>query len=213
MAKKGVLTDYAVSGQLLFLHPEDCQEKNFSGLQKQYLKEEWWTVCSNGKIPELFFWFCFFLPLVLYHECLCQACFLVGHWHSILDWTCLPGPVSPLCKPFDNHPALLKGLIWAKKNYHHHSRLKSRSFYADNRLRPLARRLLIIARPDFVFIRARKPWVRLRLMLLGWNVLLLIFNNLNNVSSSFLCWLYNVLAAAGTQFCLFTRWNCRSATA
>jgi len=29
--------------------------------------------------------------------------------------------------------------------------------------RPLARRALITARPPLVFIRARKPWVRLRL--------------------------------------------------
>ena len=40
--------------------------------------------------------------------------------------------------------------------------------YADNRLRPLARRALITLRPALVAMRARNPWVRLRLMLLGW---------------------------------------------
>ena len=35
------------------------------------------------------------------------------------------------------------------------------------RLRPLARRALITARPPRVFMRARKPWVRARLRLLG----------------------------------------------
>jgi len=36
--------------------------------------------------------------------------------------------------------------------------------------RPLARRALIIARPPRVFIRALKPWRRLRLTILGWKV-------------------------------------------
>ena len=40
--------------------------------------------------------------------------------------------------------------------------------YADNRLRPLARRALMILRPPLVAILARNPWFRLRLMLLGW---------------------------------------------
>ena len=40
--------------------------------------------------------------------------------------------------------------------------------YADRRLRPLARLRLIRARPVEVLMRARKPWVRLRLILLGW---------------------------------------------
>lgn len=38
---------------------------------------------------------------------------------------------------------------------------------AESRLRPLARRALMTARPPRVAIRARKPWVRLRRMLLG----------------------------------------------
>ncbi len=36
-----------------------------------------------------------------------------------------------------------------------------------NRLRPFARRALIILRPFFVFIRVRKPWVLLRGVLCG----------------------------------------------
>ena len=38
------------------------------------------------------------------------------------------------------------------------------------RLRPLARRALRTLRPPLVAMRARKPWVRLRFRLLGWNV-------------------------------------------
>jgi hypothetical protein len=44
---------------------------------------------------------------------------------------------------------------------------------ADRRARPLRRRAEIIARPARVRIRKRKPWVRLRRRLLGWNVRLL----------------------------------------
>ena len=36
------------------------------------------------------------------------------------------------------------------------------------RLRPLARRALITARPPRVFMRTRKPWVRARRVLEGW---------------------------------------------
>jgi len=39
-----------------------------------------------------------------------------------------------------------------------------------SRLRPLARRRFSTARPAFVFIRARKPWERLRRTRLGWYV-------------------------------------------
>ena len=38
------------------------------------------------------------------------------------------------------------------------------------RLRPLARRRRSTSRPPRVFLRARKPWVRLRLLLCGWYV-------------------------------------------
>ena len=43
--------------------------------------------------------------------------------------------------------------------------------YAERRLRPLARRRFNTARPPLVDMRERKPWVRLRLRTLGWNVL------------------------------------------
>ena len=36
------------------------------------------------------------------------------------------------------------------------------------RLRPLARRALMTARPPRVFMRTRKPWVRARRVLEGW---------------------------------------------
>jgi hypothetical protein len=52
---------------------------------------------------------------------------------------------------------------------------------ADNCFRPFALLLLITACPDRVFIRTRKPWVRARLILLGWNVLLLIIQFLSLV--------------------------------
>jgi hypothetical protein len=39
---------------------------------------------------------------------------------------------------------------------------------ADRRLRPFARRAAITRRPPGVAIRARKPWRRLRISLLGW---------------------------------------------
>jgi hypothetical protein len=42
--------------------------------------------------------------------------------------------------------------------------------YGVSRARPLARRDWITLRPFRVAIRARKPWVRARLMRLGWKV-------------------------------------------
>jgi hypothetical protein len=39
--------------------------------------------------------------------------------------------------------------------------------YAERRFLPLARRRLMIFRPDGLAIRFRKPWFRLRLILLG----------------------------------------------
>ena len=48
---------------------------------------------------------------------------------------------------------------------------------ALRRARPLARRALMTARPPRVRIRARNPWVRLRLTSLGWNVLFMMLYN------------------------------------
>jgi hypothetical protein len=48
------------------------------------------------------------------------------------------------------------------------------SHQADRRVRPLRRRAEMMARPARVRIRRRKPWVRLRRRLLGWNVRLLM---------------------------------------
>ena len=42
--------------------------------------------------------------------------------------------------------------------------------YGVNLARPFARRRLSTSRPAFVAIRARKPWVRARFIVLGWNV-------------------------------------------
>lgn len=42
--------------------------------------------------------------------------------------------------------------------------------YGVSCARPLARRRFRTRRPAFVAMRARKPWVRARLILLGWKV-------------------------------------------
>jgi hypothetical protein len=42
--------------------------------------------------------------------------------------------------------------------------------YGVSRARPFARRRFRTRRPAFVAMRARKPWVRARLIVLGWNV-------------------------------------------
>lgn len=49
---------------------------------------------------------------------------------------------------------------------------------ADRRLRPLARRRLITLRPPTDDMRARKPWVRFRFTLEGWNVRFTAFSPL-----------------------------------
>ena len=46
-------------------------------------------------------------------------------------------------------------------------RERSLPVYGVNRARPLARRRLMTRRPALVAMRARKPWVRARLILLG----------------------------------------------
>lgn len=52
----------------------------------------------------------------------------------------------------------------------HDHRTQCAFAYAEIRSRPLARRLARIARPARVRIRARKPCLRARRRLLGWNV-------------------------------------------
>ena len=53
------------------------------------------------------------------------------------------------------------------------------------RARPLARRCLMTRRPAFVAMRARKPWVRARLRLLGWNVRFMSVSWLGRHSGAF----------------------------
>ena len=48
----------------------------------------------------------------------------------------------------------------------------------DRRFRPLARRRLITLRPPTDDMRARKPWVRFRFTLDGWNVRFTVFSPL-----------------------------------
>ena len=44
----------------------------------------------------------------------------------------------------------------------------------ESRFRPFCRRRFSTSRPPFVRIRTRKPWVRFRFRLFGWNVLFMI---------------------------------------
>ena len=69
--------------------------------------------------------------------------------------------------------------------------------YADKRLRPLLRRALIILRPALVAIRARKPWVRLRRRLLGWNVLFIVLSVLDFVGTK----RQPKLVKSGAEYC------------
>ena len=48
--------------------------------------------------------------------------------------------------------------------------LRSKTAQTANRLRPLARLALMMARPPRVFIRTKKPWVRARRVFEGWYV-------------------------------------------
>lgn len=48
--------------------------------------------------------------------------------------------------------------------------------YGDSCARPFARRRLSTRRPALVAIRARNPWVRARLILLGWKVRFIALN-------------------------------------
>jgi hypothetical protein len=50
--------------------------------------------------------------------------------------------------------------------------------------RPLARRRFNTSWPPLVAIRARNPWVFFRLLLLGWNVLFMIFASPAEVSQN-----------------------------
>jgi hypothetical protein len=58
--------------------------------------------------------------------------------------------------------------------------------YGIRRLRPFARRALMILRPSAVAMRARKPCVRARLSLLGWKVRFMAYSegNVNKRSQS-----------------------------
>ncbi len=60
-------------------------------------------------------------------------------------------------------PALTKTLLWARCAYF-------AAVLTAIRFLPFLLRRLSIARPDFVLILSRKPWVRFRLTLLGWYV-------------------------------------------
>lgn len=53
----------------------------------------------------------------------------------------------------------------------------------ERRLRPLALLLLITSLPFFVAMRTRKPWVLFLEMLLGWNVLFIFIDSLNEMVS------------------------------
>jgi len=63
--------------------------------------------------------------------------------------------------------------------------------YTANLLRPFARRALITLRPFLVFMRVRKPCVRLRGVLCGWYVLFIMFP-----------WFWALMALNWTQYYL-----------
>lgn len=74
--------------------------------------------------------------------------------------------------------------------------MDQRLLVAASRLRPLARRALMMARPEAVAMRARKPCRRARLSLLGWNVRFMTLNLLEKVKIGLQ--LGSVKAAAGS---------------
>jgi hypothetical protein len=74
-------------------------------------------------------------------------------------------------KPSPSRPSEVFRVVHSQQSRQH--RWPAGGFQADRRARPLRRRAEMIARPARVRIRRRKPWVRLRRRLLGWNVRLL----------------------------------------
>ncbi len=64
---------------------------------------------------------------------------------------------SSVSRIFFSHPKVLSGFVVTATEPESGIRTQT-----AKRLRPLARRALMTARPPTVFIRARKPWVRLR---------------------------------------------------
>jgi hypothetical protein len=74
-------------------------------------------------------------------------------------------------EPTSGRPPEVLRAAHSQRSRQHYGR--STRSQADRRLRPLRRRAEMTARPARVRIRRRKPWVRLRRRLLGWNVRLL----------------------------------------
>lgn len=87
---------------------------------------------------------------------------VVGRGQELVE-----GPVDALALP-EHAPELAWGLEPM-------ARLEARSrAQAESRFRPFWRRRFRTSRPPFVRMRTRKPCVRFRLRLLGWNVLFMI---------------------------------------
>jgi hypothetical protein len=76
-------------------------------------------------------------------------------------------PVQPAARPKD--PAELPGTLEPLRGPEARPLAQ-----AESRFRPFWRRRFNTSRPPFVRIRTRKPWVRLRLRLFGWNVLFMV---------------------------------------
>lgn len=72
---------------------------------------------------------------------------------------------------------LLKPKSDTGSSFHEYRRWK-RAYYAVNLARPHARRRLMTRRPPRVAIRALKPWVRARLIRLGWKVLFMMMSEM-----------------------------------
>ena len=76
----------------------------------------------------------------------------------------------------------LEGKEWSHMWYQPtFSRFQSQ---AESTFRPFARRRLITSRPPLVAILARKPWVLLRLITLGWNVLFIVLSQVRESKRS-----------------------------
>jgi len=77
-------------------------------------------------------------------------------------------PLSPTENPLELGSLVQTRFGWEPPGPWH---VHQRPPYGVSRARPFARRALSTLRPPLVAMRARKPWVRLRRRLLGWNVL------------------------------------------
>lgn len=87
---------------------------------------------------------------------------VTGEKQNVFTWNFAGGGVEDRLEVSGSQQALFPTEV----STHH----PFRAYQTARRLRPLARRRDRTARPFLVAIRARKPWVRARLIVLGWKV-------------------------------------------